>query len=125
MVKRQPIEAYDYPMKLMVTNITDIIPMVTNIYLIVTDVYPMVAEESSIANPPKIAKIDENIRKMQKSKKMIGNTAFAEELPNSSVLLVKLVVIGASTDYSVLSVASVMYPIHFRSPTAKLSSLTR
>jgi hypothetical protein len=32
----------------------------------VTDVYPMVAEESSVANPQKVAKIDENIRKMQK-----------------------------------------------------------
>jgi hypothetical protein len=31
-----------------------------------TDVYPMVAEESSVANPQKVAKIDENIRKMQK-----------------------------------------------------------
>jgi hypothetical protein len=33
----------------------------------VTDVYPMVAEESSVANPQKVAKIDENIRKMQKN----------------------------------------------------------
>jgi hypothetical protein len=31
-----------------------------------TDVDPMVAEESSVANPQKVAKIDENIRKMQK-----------------------------------------------------------
>jgi hypothetical protein len=32
-----------------------------------TDVYPIVAEESSVANPQKVAKIDENIRKMQKN----------------------------------------------------------
>jgi hypothetical protein len=32
----------------------------------VTDVYPMVAEESSVANPQKVAKIDENIRKCKK-----------------------------------------------------------
>jgi hypothetical protein len=37
--------------------------MVTDI----TDDYPMVAEESSVANPQKVAKIDENIRKMQKN----------------------------------------------------------
>jgi hypothetical protein len=35
-------------------------------------------------------KIDENIRKMQK--RLVGNTVFDEELPNSSVLSV---VIGA------------------------------
>jgi hypothetical protein len=63
MGERQPIEADDYPMKPMVTNITD--------------VYPMLAEESSVANPQKVAKIDENIRKMQK--RWVGNTAFAEE----------------------------------------------
>jgi hypothetical protein len=33
--------------------------MVTNI----TDVYPMVAEESSVANPQKVAKIDEKSEK--------------------------------------------------------------
>jgi hypothetical protein len=31
-----------------------------------TDVYPMVAEISSVANPQKVAKINENIRKMEK-----------------------------------------------------------
>jgi hypothetical protein len=56
----------------------------------VTDVYPMVAEESSVANPQKVAKIDENIRKMQKI--WVGNTVFAKELPDSLVLSV---VIGA------------------------------
>jgi hypothetical protein len=40
----------------------------------------------------KVAKIDENIRRMQKIR--VGNTAFAKELPDSSALLVKLVVIG-------------------------------
>jgi hypothetical protein len=33
MVKRQPIEADEYPMKLMVTNTTDVLPMVTDVYL--------------------------------------------------------------------------------------------
>jgi hypothetical protein len=32
----------------------------------VTDVYPMVAKESSVANPQKVAKLDEKIRKMEK-----------------------------------------------------------
>jgi hypothetical protein len=57
----------------------------------VTDIYAMVAEESSVANPQKVAKIDENIRKMQK--KLVGNTVFAEELPDSSALLVFIDVI--------------------------------
>ncbi len=39
----------------------------------VTDVYPMVAEESSVANPQNIGKIDEKIRKMEQ--KLFGNTA--------------------------------------------------
>ena len=67
--------------------------MVTDVYPMVTVVYPMVAEESSIANPQKVAKIDENIRKMQKI--WVGNTVFAEELPNSSVLLVVIEVISS------------------------------
>ena len=54
---------------------TDVLPMVN-------DVNPMVAEESSVANPQKVAKIDENVRKMQK--RWIGNTVFAEESPDSS-----------------------------------------
>jgi hypothetical protein len=33
--------------------------MVTHVYLMVTDVYPMVAEESSFADPQKVSKIDE------------------------------------------------------------------
>jgi hypothetical protein len=53
----------------------------------------MLAEESSVANPQKVAKIDENIRKMQKE--LVGNTAFAEELPDSSVSSMKSVLIGA------------------------------
>ena len=43
MVKRQLIEGDDYSIKPMVTNISD--------------GYPMVAEESSVANPQKVAKI--------------------------------------------------------------------
>jgi hypothetical protein len=57
MVKRQPIEADDYSMKPMVTNITGVLQMVTDIYRMVTNVYPMVDEESSVANPQKVAKI--------------------------------------------------------------------
>jgi hypothetical protein len=38
---------------------TDVLPMVTN-------VNQMVPDESSVANSQKVAKIDENIRKMQK-----------------------------------------------------------
>ncbi len=57
----------------------------------VTDVYPMVAAESSVANPQKVAKIDENIRKMQKN----WLAVFAEELPDSSVLSVVIDVIGS------------------------------
>ncbi len=86
MGERQPIEADDYPMKPMVTDITDVLQ-------IVTDVNPMLAEDSSVTNPQKVAKIDENIRKMQKI--WVDNTGFAYELHGSSVLLVKLVVIGA------------------------------
>jgi hypothetical protein len=41
--------------------------MVYNIYPTVTDVYPMVAKESSVANPQKVAKIDEKIRKMEQT----------------------------------------------------------
>jgi hypothetical protein len=52
----------------------------------VTDVYPMVAKESSVANPQKVAKIDE--KKSKKLKKtLVGNTAFAGELPDSSVII--------------------------------------
>jgi hypothetical protein len=72
---------------------TDVLPMVTDVYPMVTDVYLMVAEESSVANPQKVAKIDENIRKMQK--RWVGNTVFAEELPDSSIFLVVIDVIGS------------------------------
>jgi hypothetical protein len=71
----------------------------------VTDVYPMVAEESNVANPQKVAKIDENIRKMQK--KWLATLYLPRNYPipryyqYSSMSLVSL------TDYQVLSVASV------------------
>ncbi len=60
----------------------------------VTNVYPRVAEEASVANPHKVAKIDE---KSEKWKKWVGNTAIANGLPNSSVLLVSSIVIGVIT----------------------------
>jgi hypothetical protein len=50
MGERQPIEANDYPMKLMVTNITNVLPMVTDVYPMVTNVNSMLAEESSCKN---------------------------------------------------------------------------
>ncbi len=67
--------------------------MLTDVYLMVTDVYTMVTEESSVANPQKVAKIDENIRKIQKT--WVGNTVFAKELPDSSILSVVIDVIGS------------------------------
>jgi hypothetical protein len=39
------------------------LPVVADVLLMVTDVYPMVAEEYSVANPQKVGKIDEKIRK--------------------------------------------------------------
>ncbi len=44
--------------------VTDVFPMLANVYLMVTNVYPIVAEESNVANSQKLAKIDEKIRKM-------------------------------------------------------------
>ncbi len=73
--------------------VTNVLSLVTDAYPMVTDVYPMVAKESSVANPQKVAKIDENIRKVQK--RWIGNTVFAKELPDSSVLLVVIDAIGS------------------------------
>jgi hypothetical protein len=39
---------------------------VADVYPMVTHVYVMVGEEFSVANPQKVAKIDENIRKCKK-----------------------------------------------------------
>ncbi len=62
MVKRQLIEADDYLLKPMVTDITDI----TDVLPMVTNIYPMVAEESSVANPQKVSNIDEKSEKWNK-----------------------------------------------------------
>jgi hypothetical protein len=43
----------------------------------VTDVNPMLAEEASVANPQKVSKIDENIRKI---KKMDRQNCFSQEI---------------------------------------------
>jgi hypothetical protein len=43
----------------MITNVTNVLPMLANVCLMVINVYPMVAKESSVANPQKVAKIDE------------------------------------------------------------------
>jgi hypothetical protein len=56
--------------------------MVTDVYPIETDVYPIVVEESSIVKPQKVAKINQNIRKMQK--RWVGKTTFAKELPDGN-----------------------------------------
>jgi hypothetical protein len=47
-------------MKPMATDTTDVLRMVTNVYL-------MVAKEFSVANPQKVAKIDEKIRKIEQT----------------------------------------------------------
>ncbi len=47
--------------------------MLANVYPMVTNVYPMVDEGSSVANPQKVAKIDEKIRKMEHT--WVGNIA--------------------------------------------------
>jgi hypothetical protein len=53
----------------------------------VTNVYPVVAEESCVTNPQKVAEID---KKNQKNgKRWVCNTAFANDFPDSSVLKVK------------------------------------
>ncbi len=53
-------------MKLMVTDITSVLPMVNDVYPMVTDVNPMLAEEFSVANPQKSCK---NWWKYQKNAK--------------------------------------------------------
>jgi hypothetical protein len=77
---------------------TDVLPMVT-------DVYPMVAEESSVANPQKVAKIDENIRKMQKN--WLATLYLPRNYPIPRYYQYSLMSSVSSTDYRVLSVASV------------------
>jgi hypothetical protein len=44
----------------MLLMVADVLPMVTN-------TYPMVAEESSVANPQKVGKIDEKLEKWNKN----------------------------------------------------------
>ncbi len=41
--------------------------MLADVYPMVTNVYSMVAEGSSVANPHKVAKIDEKIRKIEQT----------------------------------------------------------
>ncbi len=53
--------------------------MLANVYLMVNNVYPMVAEESSVANPQKVAKIVEKIRKMEQT--WVGQTALDLKQP--------------------------------------------
>ncbi len=51
----------------MMTDVTNVLPMLADVYLMVTNVYPKVAAESSVANPQKVAKIDEKIRNMEQT----------------------------------------------------------
>ena len=53
--------------------------MLADVYLMVTNVYPMVAEESSVANIKKVAKIDDKIRKIEQP--WVGNTALDLKQP--------------------------------------------
>ena len=46
--------------------------MLTDVYPMLTNVYPTVAEESSVANPQKVANIDVKIRKAEQN--WVGNT---------------------------------------------------
>ncbi len=57
----------------MITDVTNVLPMLANVQPMVTNVYLMVAEESSVANPQIVAKIDEKIRKIEQT--WVGNTA--------------------------------------------------
>ncbi len=67
--------------------------MLMDVYPMGTDVYLMAAEESSVANPQKVTKIDKKIRKMEKDG--LATLLFADELPDSSVLSVVIGVIGS------------------------------
>jgi hypothetical protein len=51
----------------MLSMVMDTLPMVTDVYPMVTDVYLTVAKKSSVANPQKIAKIDEKSDKWNKN----------------------------------------------------------
>jgi hypothetical protein len=51
----------------------------------VTNVYPIVAEESSVANAQKVAKMMKN---QKNGKRWVSNSVFANELPNFLVLSV-------------------------------------
>jgi hypothetical protein len=51
----------------MLPMVMDTLLMVTDVYPMVTDVYLTVAKESSVANPQKIAKIDEKSDKWNKN----------------------------------------------------------
>jgi hypothetical protein len=49
----------------MITDVTNVLPMLANVHPMVTNVYLMVAEESSVGNknPQKVAKIEEKNQK--------------------------------------------------------------
>jgi hypothetical protein len=47
----------------MITDVTNVLPMLANVHPMVTNVYLMVVKESSVANPQKVAKIDEKSEK--------------------------------------------------------------
>jgi hypothetical protein len=103
--------------------VADVFPMVTNIYL-------MVAEESSVANPHQVGKIDEKIRNVEQ--KLFGNTALANELPNFLANIGHISTINSIGFHRLTIIkhrktllALVGYPMHFRSLVGKLASATR
>jgi hypothetical protein len=51
----------------MITDVTNVLPMLANVHPMVTKVYPMVADYSSVANSQRVAKIDEKIRKIEQT----------------------------------------------------------
>jgi hypothetical protein len=51
----------------MISDVTNVLLMLANVHPMVTNVYLMVAEESSVANPQKVAKIYEKIRKIEQT----------------------------------------------------------
>ena len=51
----------------MITDDTNVLPMLANVYPMVINVYQMVAKESSVADPQKVAKTDEKSEKWKKN----------------------------------------------------------
>ncbi len=64
--------------------VINVLPMLINVNPMMTDVYPMLAEEYSVANPLKVAKMDEKLEKWNKHElATLLQTQTADELPDS------------------------------------------